>query len=249
MGPAKAGRFQEPAAASVEVAATRALYVGPPLGVGLHRGAVSCLAFALDGTLAIHSPALARPLTGVRSALISAGLRQEVLATGTQAAFLYLDATDSLAHDLRRAMRAVHPLLAASHPRGRALAFRLRRGEGLAAFGPPCTGRSDPRVDRALKALQRGAHLGASCGTVAASVGLSASRFMHLFREHTGVPFRRYRLWARLNVAVRAFAAGANLSTAALDSGFATPSHLSDVFRQMFGVPPSVLRGLRVTLS
>jgi AraC-like DNA-binding protein len=72
---------------------------------------------------------------------------------------------------------------------------------------------------------------------------------MHVFADGTGVPFRRYRLWARVRCAALAIARGASLTTAALDAGFATPSHFSETFRSMFGVPPSALRAMTIVES
>lgn len=71
---------------------------------------------------------------------------------------------------------------------------------------------------------------------------LSASRLRHLFVEQTGLPFKTYVLWLRLNKALEAFAAGASLTEAAHDAGFSDSAHLSRTFRRMFGVTPAALR-------
>ena len=72
--------------------------------------------------------------------------------------------------------------------------------------------------------------------------GLSASRLRHLFVEQTGLPFKTYLLWLRLTRAVERFAAGASLTQAAHEAGFADSAHLSRTFRRMFGVAPANLR-------
>lgn len=72
--------------------------------------------------------------------------------------------------------------------------------------------------------------------------GLSASRLRHLFVEQTGLPFKTYLLWLRLTRAVEALAAGATLTQAAHDAGFADSAHFSRTFRRMFGVAPAALR-------
>lgn len=58
----------------------------------------------------------------------------------------------------------------------------------------------DHRVKRVLRDLpSRLAETGAvSLDAVAASVGLSPSRFLHLFTRSVGVPLRPYVLWLRL---------------------------------------------------
>ncbi|MBR1213416.1 helix-turn-helix transcriptional regulator [Bradyrhizobium sp. JYMT SZCCT0180] len=71
--------------------------------------------------------------------------------------------------------------------------------------------------------------------------GLSASRFLHLFKAETGVPLRRYRIWNRMGAAVRACGEGSSLTEAAHAAGFASSAHFSSAFRDMFGMMPSDL--------
>src|SRR5262249_17554697 len=78
-------------------------------------------------------------------------------------------------------------------------------------------------------------------GQLARSLGLSESRFLHLFSRETGVPFRRYQLWFAMGAAMRALASGASLTTAALSAGFSSSAHFSSAFREMFGMEPSRL--------
>ncbi len=56
---------------------------------------------------------------------------------------------------------------------------------------------------------------------LATLTGLSTSRFLHLFRQHTGTSLRRHRTWLRMMSVVRGIRGGADLSTAAMDAGFA----------------------------
>jgi len=81
-----------------------------------------------------------------------------------------------------------------------------------------------------------------SLAEVAAHVGLSNGRARHLFVEHTGMPFRTYRLWLRLMRAVELFAMGSSLTEAAHGAGFSDSSHLSRTFRRMFGIAADSLR-------
>ncbi len=95
----------------------------------------------------------------------------------------------------------------------------------------------DPRIQRALDWLA-GADEGCITVGKAASVAcLSKSRFSHLFVEETGLPFRTYVLWRRLMQAVERRAAGASLTEAAHQAGFADSAHFSRTFLRMFGVP------------
>ncbi len=84
---------------------------------------------------------------------------------------------------------------------------------------------------------------------VARKANLSPSRFLHLFKAATGVPFRRYRMWVRMGAAVRSMTAGRSLTEAALAAGFASSSHFSTAFREMFGLSPSQLTAARLTIQ
>jgi AraC family transcriptional regulator len=98
----------------------------------------------------------------------------------------------------------------------------------------------DTRIVRVLDHVRRtGFRLPAA--EAASLVRLSSHRFQHLFRDGTGIPFRRYLLWLRLVDAVEAIAGGASLTTAAHAAGFADSAHLSRTFRRMFGLTPSVV--------
>lgn len=110
----------------------------------------------------------------------------------------------------------------------------------------------DERVAQALASLEArtgtvaAARLRIDGATLAAQVGLSESRFAHLFTAHTGMPLRRYLLWRRLLAAVEALGRGANVTDAALDAGFADTAHMSRVFRSTFGVKASDLARARI---
>lgn len=74
---------------------------------------------------------------------------------------------------------------------------------------------------------------------IASSVGLSASRFQHLFTQEVGVPFRRYRTWHRLRAAIGEIVSGSNFTQAAMAAGFYDQAHFSHDFRRAFGAPAS----------
>ncbi|PIB75167.1 helix-turn-helix domain-containing protein [Mycobacterium celatum] len=80
-----------------------------------------------------------------------------------------------------------------------------------------------------------------SASALAVETGLSVSRFLHLFRLETGTSFRRYRMWARMLRAALLYLELRDLTSAAMDAGFASPSHFTDTFHDMFGLTPSKL--------
>src|SRR5690606_20335290 len=57
---------------------------------------------------------------------------------------------------------------------------------------------ADPRVVKAIDAMLRRLDRPIVLAEIAAAAHLSPSRFRHLFVAETGVPFRRYVLWQRL---------------------------------------------------
>jgi AraC family transcriptional regulator len=77
---------------------------------------------------------------------------------------------------------------------------------------------------------------------VAHHVGLSAGRFRHLFVEETGISFRAYLLWIRLNCALELGFGGTSWTDAAHATNFADSAHLSRTTRRMYGLAPSSLR-------
>jgi AraC-like DNA-binding protein len=77
-----------------------------------------------------------------------------------------------------------------------------------------------------------------SLDVVAASVGLSPSRFLHLFTASVGVPLRPYVLWLRLQCGARELAGGKSVADAAYAAGFSDAAHFTRTFRRMLGATP-----------
>lgn len=95
----------------------------------------------------------------------------------------------------------------------------------------------DKRIERAIDLLRRRLDEPITMTEVADAVHLSPEYFRHLFIKETGIRFRPYVLWLRLEIAVATYAAGKSLTEAAHAGGFADSAHLSRTFKRMFGVP------------
>ncbi|MEP6788179.1 MAG: AraC family transcriptional regulator [Acidobacteriota bacterium] len=78
---------------------------------------------------------------------------------------------------------------------------------------------------------------------VAAAVHASPFNFARIFQEQTGLPIHRYLTLLRLRAALDRIAdPHADLTEIALDLGFSSHSHFTDVFRREFGEAPSAIR-------
>lgn len=110
-------------------------------------------------------------------------------------------------------------------------------------------GLGDGRFTAVLQWLDQALDTSVRAEDAAKSVCLSSSRFMHWFTEVSGLPFRAYVRWLRLQRAVRTLANGSTLTEAAHWAGFADSAHLTRTFVATFGVRPASLRGASVVCA
>lgn len=109
---------------------------------------------------------------------------------------------------------------------------------GLQAQPPP-----DPRIAAATALIDADpTAAGLDHRALAARVHLSASRFLALFPQHTGMPVSHYRRWRQLLLAVALLRQGASVTEAAHNAGFADGPHLSRSVRRILGSSPSEIR-------
>jgi AraC-like DNA-binding protein len=100
----------------------------------------------------------------------------------------------------------------------------------------------DARIARALELIRERLSDTIPLKSIAAAVHLSPDRFRHLFMDETGVGFRPYLLWLRLEAALSAYVRGKSLTEAAHAGGFADSAHFSRTFKKMFGITPASVR-------
>ncbi|MFN4264858.1 MAG: helix-turn-helix domain-containing protein [Aquabacterium sp.] len=98
---------------------------------------------------------------------------------------------------------------------------------------------SDPRVDEAIRIIRATLSENISVDLIAAQVGLSASRLTEIFKNVTGVPIRRFRLWQRVLATAANLKDCNNLTDAAITAGFADYAQFSRTYRQLAGGAPS----------
>jgi AraC-like DNA-binding protein len=219
-----------------------------------HRHFTASLAFALRGSFRVR---FARgPWRTVRGVLVAPNAQQQMSAVGGRIVILQIDPeTSAFAH--------VNGILAARGPAWvlpPALVARLRTGTEALLERPDFSpgelwdfvltqvnglGRAplrlDTRVARILKVLKRDVASRPTVTALAATVGLSPSRLVHLFNQQLGVSLRRYVLWLRLRQVIFCLATGRSLTRASHEAGFADSAHLCRTFRSMFGLSLSSL--------
>ncbi|GAB4410234.1 MAG: hypothetical protein OHK0039_14440 [Bacteroidia bacterium] len=75
---------------------------------------------------------------------------------------------------------------------------------------------------------------------LAAVVHLSPGRLSHVFWQEMGLPIQKYIAWVRMKTAIDLVVHhDLNLVDAAYAAGFYDPSHLSQHFKDFFGIRPS----------
>ncbi|MCF6389020.1 AraC family transcriptional regulator [Mycobacterium sp. MBM] len=219
----------------------QALYCGPGLGLEPHSGSVWCLAVGVERPLTVRVGA---QRVVARTALIPPRLTHHLVMTGPLVS-CYLDPASQRSAACRAQFLEFCGGVGVTHAREADLlvpptddAEALR---WLDRAAPTDVELLDPRIERVAKQIRDDPASTVSAAELAASVGLSESRFLHLFRQEIGSSLRRYRLWSRLMRAGAEIAAGHNLTTAAAQAGFASPSHLADRFKTTFGLSATQL--------
>ncbi len=98
--------------------------------------------------------------------------------------------------------------------------------------------RFDSRIESAVERIKAHPREQFPAEEGAADLGLSFSRFLHLFREETGTTFRRFRAWKRARSLLQYVNLSANLTDVALEVGYPDASHFSHSIRQIYGMKP-----------
>jgi AraC-like DNA-binding protein len=230
--------------------AGRALFVGPSLDLDRHSGAVACFAVGMEQPFTVRLDAA--PMVTARSALIPARVPHRLRTGGGQMIFCYLDPGSRAERACRRLMRDGEAPVVRHRDQDELITLGAELtaapgngvvGQWLSTAAPELAApsRRDPGIRRAADSIMNDPARDWRAGELAALTGWSVSAFLRAFRAETGTSFRRYRLWARMLRVGQVLGDGGNLTLAAAEAGFATPSHLSSAFHAMFGLTPSRL--------
>ena len=122
------------------------------------------------------------------------------------------------------------------------------RGEiDNAAFDRLCFGEALPRRKLEARIIRAIARIGKFSGEpvtadiCAAEAGLSASRFLHLFKQETGISFRSFRAWKRARHLLHFANQDLNLAHLAQDIGYPDSTQFSHSIRRFYGLKPRAI--------
>jgi AraC-like DNA-binding protein len=225
--------------------------------IELHAHHAIQVAFGLDGPIEMRTR-IAMPWGSFSGALVPPDLPHEYRATGRHVANVFFEPETPLGRrllerfgrgglasiDAEEARTVTAPLADAFASSAADEILEEKARAVLAQLGGGTAPRSstDSRVLRATNWIA--AHLDEplTLAEAAAVAGLSEGRFRHLFVAETGIAFRPYVLWSRLNRALELGFGGTSWTEAAHAANFADSAHLTRTCRRMFGLAPTSMR-------
>ncbi len=101
----------------------------------------------------------------------------------------------------------------------------------------------DDRIFHAIKYIETHRGEVISVSEISKVCSLSESRFLHLFKENTGMHYRRYQLWNKL-IKSLPYLKSQSITETAHMFGFADSSHYSRTFKETFGFTPKFILNL-----
>lgn len=242
---------------------SRSLQLGP--GWAVYGGEVGDNSWhahhALQLTVGLRGPVSLRLADAIevaaRGVVIAPGLSHHLVDSGTPVLSVYLDGHSTLGRALAGACAdglqclddstALAVLaMAQSEPDGAAIGQALHSHWQSTQPAPAPAAAPAAAVRRIRQVLDLLAGSGLQdtaldLASLAARAALSPSHFAQCLRAETGLPLRAYLRWQRLQRAVAAALAGASLTHAAHEAGFADAAHLTRTFRRHFGLAPSTV--------
>jgi AraC-like DNA-binding protein len=102
----------------------------------------------------------------------------------------------------------------------------------------PRTSSVDARVLQAVQLIRGNKHYKMS--ELAHEVGLSYYRLSHAFARNLGITLRAFVQWKKVTVTA-SLLAHKSITEAAHEAGFTDSAHLSRLFKDVYGLPPSYL--------
>ena len=186
------------------------------------------------GEVAVVPPYVPHELSSDARMIIALQIEAETVDT---AALPPLLSACGMAHDPAFAQH-VRSTVCGLREQGREADLALMDFDAL-FFGRSLVPRTvDPRIQGVVDAIKRNPSAALSAQDCAQSVHLSFSRFLHLFKQDLGAPFRSFRTWKRARSLLHYVNRDANLAHVALDAGYPDSTHFSHSIRQAYGLKP-----------
>ena len=220
-----------------------AIFIGDFGFAEQHHHAAPVLLFGLSGPIRVQIES-SDPVQ-CRSALIDANVDHSIDCQGERVATLYCEVDSLNAANLRSTFLNTDPFafdITKTTPHSKRHERNMLKADLPALLKYSLNqheNNMDPRISACLAHLKVNAPYSSSQIKLADQVSLSRSRLNHLFKGHTGVSFRRFKLWSQLSHFMRDMHATKNLTASALNSGFSDSSHLSNAYKKVFGLTPS----------
>ncbi len=100
---------------------------------------------------------------------------------------------------------------------------------------------SDTRIQKAISYLESNYERVIPVTEIANICGLSSSRFLHLFKEKTGLTYRKVQQWNKVS---RSFLSlrEQSITQTAYEFGFTDSAHYTKTFKETFGFSPKQLK-------
>jgi AraC-like DNA-binding protein len=192
---------------------------------------------ASDGELAVAAPYLQHTISSDHRAVICVTIEPESVCAGAIDAFAQrLSGPDR--HRFARRIRAAYDHLRQQRCREAVTSAELDR----ICFGEALPRRVlDPRVVKAMAQIGRFSGEPVTAESCAVEVALSPSRFLHLFKEDTGISFRAFRAWKRARHLLHFANQDLNLAHLAQDIGYPDSTHFSHSIRRFYGLKPRAI--------
>ena len=240
------------------------MFIGRLEPVLTQASAASTLILSLDKTLQIFDHSNKRVYES-RSFLIPAGSKVTISTNDSLLALCFLDALGKdlaiLRCKMENEIRISDRLCVYSQLKNEsdiiAAAFHIYEFISPAEFafsrlsqwiGEPtrdCEYHYDPRVEKAVEFIKSSILENTPVEQIARKLNLSVPRLSQIFKQVTGVPIRRFRLWHRIFITAVKMAWGMSLTEASVSSGFSDSAHFSRVFKEIAGVKPSKVLNAR----
>jgi AraC-like DNA-binding protein len=211
-------------------------------GFSIYTSLAGDLRVAIDGhetrsgAIVIVPPYLAHSVESDHLTVTSLVIEPETIAPGALDALA--QAGDELHQRLALRIRAAYAELATSRRRD---GFTTAEFDAI-FFAKPLPRRDiDPRIARAIGCLGDFTGNAVTAADCAALAGLSQSRFLHLFKDETGVAFRAFRAWKRARHMLHFVNEDINLAHLAQDIGYPDSTHFSHSIRRFYGLKPRAI--------